>query len=183
MPANRARQMLPYLSSPPCAGGAGKEGPMQFNVAQQLKAPIGSIRSYRIEESLDLTPQDSCLLGGEVKLLRTNRGIMAQGGLQTKVEAECSRCLSMFHLPLRLEFEEEYSPISDVASGMASPGETGNFIIDKNHVLDLSDTVRQYILLATPMKPLCRAECIGLCPYCGQNLNQEPCRCTPEGKR
>ena len=156
---------------------------MRFNVEQQLKSPMGSSHSYRVEESVNLTSQDSYLLCGEVKLMHTDRGIMAQGNLETMVEVVCSRCLSAFHLPLHLEFEEKYSPISKAASGMASPEENGTFIIDESHILDLSEAVRQNIFLATPMKPLCRAECAGLCPYCGHNLNQDSCGCTIEGKR
>jgi uncharacterized protein len=40
--------------------------------------------------------------------------------------------------------------------------------------------VRQYALLAIPMKPLCREGCAGLCPTCGRNLNQGPCDCPPQ---
>jgi uncharacterized protein len=53
--------------------------------------------------------------------------------------------------------------------------------IDDHHVLDLSEVLRQDALLATPMHVVCDDECRGLCPTCGQNLNEGPCDCPPEG--
>jgi uncharacterized protein len=47
-------------------------------------------------------------------------------------------------------------------------------------VLDLTEVVRQAIFLAIPMSPVCRADCAGLCPQCGQNLNEGQCHCVSE---
>ena len=49
--------------------------------------------------------------------------------------------------------------------------------IDEQHVLDLSDTLRQYRLAAIPMAPLCREDCKGICPECGTDLNETTCSC------
>jgi uncharacterized protein len=97
------------------------------------------------------------------------------------IEATCSRCLSLFNCPLTLNIEEEYFPITDVASGtvMPLPEEVGSFLIDEQHILDLTEAIRQYELLALPMKPLCRKDCAGLCSTCGYDLNQGPCNCPP----
>ena len=154
---------------------------MQINVSQQLKESIGSVRNYRVNEAIDIAGGNS-LVQGEVKLMRTGRGILAKGTLHTEVEATCSRCLSLFDCPLTLNIEEEYIPSVDIVSGVPLPSseESGNFTIDENHVLDLADAIRQYALLAIPMKPLCREDCAGLCPSCGQNLNQRPCGCPPQ---
>ena len=115
--------------------------------------------------------------------MRTDRGILAKGIMHTEVEATCSRCLSLFSSPLVLTIEEEYFPVTDVVSGssLALPDEPGCFTIDEHHVLDLAEAVRQYALLAIPMKTLCRQDCAGLCPTCGQNLNEGPCHCLPPG--
>ena len=66
--------------------------------------------------------------------------------------------------------EEEYLPLS-------ASVEADAFVIDESHVLDLGEAVRQYTLLALPMKPVCRETCAGLCPCCGTNLNHGPCGC------
>jgi uncharacterized protein len=46
--------------------------------------------------------------------------------------------------------------------------------------IDLSKDIRDYALLAVPMKKLCSEECKGLCPKCGKNLNDGPCDCRDE---
>jgi len=155
---------------------------MQLNVSQLLKASIGSIRNYEVSETVDITGGGS-MVEGKVRLMRTDRGILVKGTLHTEVEVTCSRCLSLFSCPLALNIEEEYFPTTDVISGatLPLPEEPGCFTIDEHHVLDLTEAIRQYALLATPMKPLCGDDCAGLCPYCGHNLNQGPCDCPPQG--
>ena len=154
---------------------------MWINVSQQLKASIGTIRNYEVSEIVNIADGKS-MVQGELGLIRTDRSILAKGTLHTEVEVTCSRCLSLFSCPLTLNIEEEYFPITDVVSGtsLPLPGEPGCFTIDEHHVIDLTEAMRQYALLAIPMKPLCREDCAGLCPNCGHNLNQGPCDCSPQ---
>ena len=157
---------------------------MRVNVSQQLKEPIGSVRSYKVSEIIDVTgDSNSSMVQGEVSLVRTNRGILAKGTLHTAVKVTCSRCLSLFDCPLALNIEEEYFPSIDVVSGASVPlpEGLGVFTIDKHHILDLTEAIRQNALLAIPMKPLCHQDCAGLCPECGHNLNQGSCACLPQG--
>ena len=114
--------------------------------------------------------------------MRTHRGILAKANLHTEVKVTCSRCLGLFSCPLVLNFEDEYFPTTDVVSGVSLPlpEEPGCFTIDEHHTLDLTEAIRQYALLAIPMKPLCRQDCAGLCPHCGYNLNQGACDCLPQ---
>ena len=154
---------------------------MRINVSQQLKSSIGSIRNYEVSEVVSIAGGDS-MVEGKVTLVRTDRGILTEATLHTEVEVTCSRCLSLFDYPLTLSIEEEYFPITDVVSGisLSLPEEPGCFTIDEHHVLDLTEAIRQYALLAIPMKPLCGQDCAGLCPTCGHNLNQGPCDCLPQ---
>jgi uncharacterized protein len=156
---------------------------MQINVSQLLKEPIGSSRNYEVNEIVDVTGDgNGRKVQGEVRLLRTHRGILVQGGLHTEVELTCGRCLSLFHCPVMINLEEEYLPTIDIASGVPLPSseEPGSFVIDEHHVIDLTEAMRQYTLLAIPIKPLCREDCAGLCQNCGHNLNQGPCDCPPQ---
>ena len=155
---------------------------MQINVSQLLKASIGSIRDYELSEIVDIAGSAG-MVEGEVRLVRTDRGILAKGTLHTEVEVTCGRCLTLFRCPLALNIEEEYFPTTDMVSGarLSLPEEPGSFTIDERHVLDLTEAIRQYALLAIPMKPLCREDCAGLCPHCGHNLNLGPCQCLSPG--
>ena len=153
---------------------------MQLSVSQLLQAPVGTTRDYQVNEIVDFTGDgNGRLVQGEIRLLRTHRSILVKGALRIEVELTCSRCLSLFNSPVTLNIDEEYIPTVDVVSGapLPSPEEPGSFIIDEHHVIDLTEAIRQYALLATPMKPLCREDCAGLCQDCGHNLNQGPCDC------
>lgn len=154
---------------------------VRINVSQLLKASIGTKRNFELNETVDIAGGSS-LVQGEVGLMRTDQGILAQGTLHTEIELTCSRCLSLFGCPLMLNIEEEYFPTTDVVTGasLPSPDEAGSFTIDEQNILDLTETIHQYALLAIPMKPLCRQDCAGLCPACSANLNQAPCNCPPK---
>ncbi len=154
---------------------------VQINVSQQLKSPIGSIRNYEVSEITEIADGNS-LIQGEVRLIRADRSILAKCTLHTEIELTCSRCLSLFNCPLTLNIEEEYFPVTDIVTGapLPLPDEPGCFTIDGHNILDLTEAIRQYALLAIPMKPLCREDCAGLCPTCGCNLNEAPCNCPPK---
>ena len=150
---------------------------MKINVAQQLKEDVGSVRHYEIDE----IGEAGFPIHGKVQLLRTNSSILARGTLESTARDVCSRCLEEFDYPLSLDIEEEYFITRDPASGalITPTTEAGAFIIDDNNLLDLGEAVRQYTLLAQPMKPICREDCAGLCSQCGRNLNHETCDCKP----
>ncbi len=152
---------------------------MQINVSQLLREPIGAIRDFKVNEVADISGDGKgCLVQGECRLLRTQRSVLTKCAMNTEVELTCSRCLSPFRYPMTLKFEEEYLPTVDVVSGMPLPSpEAGVFTIDEHHILDLTEAICQYTLLAVPMKPLCHKDCAGLCPNCGHNLNQGRCNC------
>lgn len=150
---------------------------MKFNVAQLLKEPVGSVRDQVIDE----VGESGYPIRGKVQLLRTNRSILVRGRLETTERYVCSRCLEEFDNALDLEIEDEFfllkEPLSELP--LPSPGDSGAFTIDENNIIDLSEAVRQYSLVAQPMKPICHEDCRGLCPQCGCNLNHETCDCEP----
>ena len=155
---------------------------MQINVSQLLKEPIGATRNYMVNETTDVVDNGSGIQG-EVKLTRTDRGILVEGTIPTESKLTCSRCLGSFGCPITLNIAEEYFPTTDVISGarLSLGEESGCLTIDEHHIIDLAEAVRQYALLSAPMKPLCGEDCAGLCPRCGHNQNQDPCSCPPQG--
>jgi uncharacterized protein len=156
---------------------------MQINVSQLLQEPIGSTRDYEINEAAEIIGDGKeYQIQGQCWLLRTQRSILVKCALSTEVELSCGRCLRRFRQPLKINFEEEYLPTVDVHSGVTlpSPEEPSAFTIDEHHILDLTEGIRQYALMAIPMKPLCNKDCAGLCQKCGQNLNQGKCNCPAE---
>jgi len=105
---------------------------------------------------------------------------MVRAELETRVDLTCSRCLSRFGSDAVLKMEEESFPAVDPVTGKTiAPLEESDGVIglDDQHVLDMEDVIRQYVLTEVPIKPLCREECSGLCPECGKNLNKEKRNC------
>lgn len=153
---------------------------MQFNVAQVLKETVGSTRAYPID---DMTMDDSGFTSrvvGDVAFLRTDKGILVTASVKRDQRYVCSRCLTDFSAELAFSFNEEFLPTVDILTGLPmqlSEEDSESFTIDEQHVLDVSEAIRQYSIVRTPMKPLCSPDCHGLCPGCGANLNVERCDC------
>lgn len=150
---------------------------MRINVAGLLKSGVGSVSTYNIDISLELDPGESYPLQGAVKLQRTRNGLLVSAELLTQIHSICSRCLSPMLAPVSADMEEEFRYVGPALGGGSVPlpqGET-DFTIGEDQVLDLGEAFRQYILLAMPLKPLCREDCAGLCAQCGHNLNEGPC--------
>lgn len=157
---------------------------LRFNVAGLLKAPVGSTREYRIYAELPGLDEYTLTqpIEGAIRLTRAPDRILVQGRLTTEVELECSRCLERFRLPVTITLNEEYFPSVDIVTGLPlpEPADEMAFTINEVHEIDLTEAVRQNLLVELPMQPLCRELCQGFCPRCGKNLNEGPCACPPE---
>ncbi len=159
---------------------------LQFNVAQLLKDSSGARRVYNIDT--ELPPLDEKLtvvapFHGQVQFIRVGAGLLVTGNLETSVELECTRCLSVFRTRAHFEIEEEFHPTLDVVTGTRlpqKPDQDTATLIDEHHILDLAEVIRQDLLLSLPSSPTCRPDCHGLCPHCGQNLNEGSCSCEEE---
>ncbi|MFQ5886704.1 MAG: DUF177 domain-containing protein [Anaerolineae bacterium] len=153
---------------------------MRFNVAQLLKRPTGSSRRYQIREGIEGIDPGLIIrepLAGQIEMVRTADGILVRGELTTAVELQCDRCLEPFIQKVEFKVEEEFHPTIDMSTEAQLPYDEEATRIDEHHILDLTELIRQRILLALPMHPVCRLNCLGLCDRCGQNLNEGPCDC------
>lgn len=160
---------------------------LQFNVSQLLKETTGATRSYQIEtEAVHRLDDDVSLtapLAGAVTLLRTGQDILVTGTLQTTIEKTCGRCLKPFSAPIAIELEEIFFPSIDLSTGthLAPPPDADEANrINEVHTLDLSEVVRQALLLEIEGVRYCAPDCKGLCPHCGQDRNINPCTCADE---
>lgn len=160
---------------------------MIYNVSQLLKAPVGATQDVDLDDNdrLDLSDTDVELAGpieGQIRLHRTNQGIYADGKVVAPVRMQCSRCLKDIETTVRFPMREEFYPIIDVNTGapVQMPENELAFPIDAHHELDMRDAIRQNLVVALPMRPLCREDCAGLCPTCGKDLNDGSCECQPE---
>jgi uncharacterized protein len=90
------------------------------------------------------------------------QALLVTGTVRTAATLRCSRCLREFAQPL------------------AVPEFVVHRELHGEDFADLTADIREDILLALPQRALCGEQCQGLCPVCGQNLNEAACRCRPE---
>ncbi len=161
----------------------GQHFELVFNVAGLLKEPVGATREYelhdpRLELDGDVAASE---LEGRARLLRIGSGILATGDVSGEVNLECARCLVPIHRRVEAHIEEEYRPTVDLRTGAPMDGalegeeEEDFFRISSDHLLNLTEAIRQNLLVSLPMNPLCKPDCAGLCPVCGADLNVENC--------
>jgi uncharacterized protein len=107
-------------------------------------------------------------LSGKAHITRTAQGLLVQVDLHATTPSECVRCLTAISELLTTDFTELY------AFTRQSITESG-LLLPESGYLNLAPLVREYMLLAVPISPLCSSSCKGLCPVCGENLNEVTC--------
>ena len=154
---------------------------MYFNVARLLMKSSG----YQVLETLDdelkfdWALEKKAEVKGSVVIIRTDSGVWVSGDINVDLYFDCSRCLTCASQLVNFQIEEEYLPYRDINTGrlIIESEEYDGFRIDDDNILDLTEAVRQYSSVSSPVNPLCDVDCKGLCPHCGSNLNKITCRC------
>lgn len=127
-----------------------------------------------IWEEGDPRPVEGVRVSGRLSQAGAGRFYFS-GQLEGEASASCRRCLTEVRQKVS---EEVHLLLVDGAADEADEADV--YVIDaRDRELDLRPAVREEWLLATPAFMVCSEDCKGLCPSCGANRNQEPCRCTP----
>jgi uncharacterized protein len=140
--------------------------------------------------AIDLTPEvqqkTALRSAGRAQLVEEHHGkhqvikdIRLDGQLQTTLELPCARCLDPAVQKIDRKFDLLYRPQGTDAgreeiSVTGAEAEIGYY---QGEELLLEDALREQVLLALPLRAICREDCKGLCPQCGKNLNLEQCSC------
>jgi uncharacterized protein len=142
---------------------------LRLNVGFIIHETVGYTRDFPIDIPAIQLPPDLELnnLRGNVRVTRTAQGLLVQAKMQAEVPAECVRCLTDFQQTLDAEFTDLYA-FSRAAMTEAE------MLLPENGKIDLAPVVREEMLLAMPIGPVCSPDCKGLCPICGENLNEDP---------
>jgi uncharacterized protein len=145
------------------------------------------LASGAIDFGPDFRQESELASVGRAQLVQEHHGkhhvindIRIVGEFATRVEMACARCLEPIHQDVAKKFELLYRPQGSDAGKEAlsvttAEAEVGYYQGDS---LLLEDVLREQVLLALPLKAICREDCKGLCPHCGRDLNQEQCNCT-----
>jgi len=137
-----------------------------------------------IDFGQDLVQTAPLKASGRAELIRENRGaheviedIRLVGSFSTEVGNPCARCLEPVHNAVSESFDLLYRPLGVDARSVEVSISTAETEIGyyRGDGMLLEDVLKEQVLLALPVKQVCRADCKGLCPHCGKDLNVEKC--------
>ncbi len=113
----------------------------------------------------------------EVEINKIHNQLILDSSILVNTVFECDRCTALFSKALRAKYGMVYmlgvSPVETESDNIA-------YLSAEADSIDISEDVRDFAILAVPMKKLCSEECKGLCSKCGKNLNQGDCTCSKD---
>lgn len=194
--------MTGYLGTVEWGGGAPPGITMDLLTPKiaDITAEGLSLSGNLTNEELGLTDADVCFRGtlsAGLDLRAVERTICVTGVVEGTAIRQCVRCLKDFDEPIafavRVAYERETKASVPVAKRddprkkkaapevEVEPEEQNDdlYYYTGDH-LDLASMLREQVILASPMHPLCVEECLGLCARCGKDLNEGPCHCAAE---
>lgn len=123
---------------------------------------------------VDLDPRSPL----EVRIDAQHAGpdVVVRGRVKGAFGAQCRRCLE----PVEVAIDEELGRLYREGEDMVAEESEDVLALPPGSELDLTEPIRETVLLAVPRFVSCREECKGLCPQCGTNLNVSSCECTME---
>lgn len=135
---------------------------MEIDIRQLPDNQIVSLSEVIAPKDLDLDVEGiSCISPVEIKadIIKIQDAVDIKVEVNAKALMRCSLCLSDSEFIVKKNFRLDY-PIEK-----------------QEPVIDITEDIRQEVILDYPMKPLCKVSCKGLCSKCGKNLNEGPCDC------
>lgn len=133
---------------------------MKIDLTQLPEAQAVELRE--LDEPVDLDVSGIKILSAielKAEALKMRDNLDVKIDLKARALMQCSRCLTDTEVILQKDFRLDYT------------------ITKADSFVDLSEDIRQEIILDYPVKPLCKPSCKGLCVKCGKNLNEGQCDC------
>ncbi|MFD5148897.1 YceD family protein [Streptomyces sp. NBC_01298] len=161
--------------------------PLVFDTHELGRRPGAMLRlSREIAAPADLglagvigVPQGN-KLNLKLRLESVMEGVLVTGTVRGWATGECVRCLEAVERELKAEFQEmfSYPDADDRIRSKAEPADDAEDDEDtlflEDGLFDLESVLRDVVVLALPLQPVCREDCLGLCPDCGLSLNDDP---------
>lgn len=148
----------------------------EFPAQSTLRAEPGEFKPFA----------DDVKAVGEVRLnltiQRSDDEFYCQAEVSAEYIVECSRCLADYtqHVVQPTDFILRGDEPSTARRADLVEDDEYLLALGNDYRADVTEPIRQALILSLPMKPLCSDDCRGLCPHCGVNLNEGACRCRVE---
>ena len=153
--------------------------------------PEGLRRAYDLSgefaagalEGTEVTPEGS-QVAAELELHKSGVEVLARGRITGRLSVLCSRCVGAATVALDSPVQVLFLPRGAQERGAAEGEDVDqpdvvHYLDDE---IDIGETLREELLLALPIAPLCNEACKGLCARCGKDLNEGPCDCPEESQ-
>jgi uncharacterized protein len=162
---------------------------MEFKVSELEREPIDfdlELAPGEVDFGGEAEQVGQLATAGRAEVLHEHRGprdivadIRLKGRLGGKFQVPCARCVEIVEIPLEADFDLIFRPVSADSEApersiTAPETEIGYYQKDS---LSLEDVLREQVLLSLPVRTLCKPDCKGLCPRCGENRNSHACSC------
>ncbi|WP_100446732.1 YceD family protein [Glycomyces xiaoerkulensis] len=142
----------------------GRSAGATVEVVREVVAPEAfGLEVYRVPESAPLAI--------DLRLTAVTEGVLANGEVEAPVSGECARCLAPIEDTVRVPVQELYAYEGSVTEETTDADEILRL---QGDLLDLEPAVRDALVLAMPVTPLCRPDCPGLCADCGVPWDELP---------
>lgn len=153
---------------------------LDHSAVYALLVPVGvepADEQAHVEVDLTLSPVETARMGGGL-------AVAVRGRVSGRFTVRCARCLA----PATVEVTEPEVALTFLPPTAGGAGreeltadDLDTFVHDGTHI-DLEPVVREQLVLAIPITPLCDEDCKGICPQCGVDRNQSPCGCDEEAR-
>lgn len=159
---------------------AMRENQFTINIKDLEDGPV-HLKVNTTSEDLDLVDPEFKFshVDGDVEFSLVRPRVVARGTLETTATSHCVRCLTEAVIPVKARVDATYEnekQIRETRGDIVAPEE--QIITPFNgDWIQPEPELREAILLELPTLPLCKPDCMGLCPKCGANLNEGPCEC------
>ncbi|MEA3439116.1 MAG: DUF177 domain-containing protein [Chloroflexota bacterium] len=142
----------------------------RLNVGFIVPRNAGYTREFILDIPYAHLPPDLDLfdISGLAEVTRTARGLLIQIKVYATTTVQCVRCLEDFPHEIETEFTELY--VFD-----AEQLDDESKLLPDDGKIDIGPLIREEVLVAIPINPLCRVDCKGLCPVCGEDQNETIC--------
>ena len=162
---------------------------MEFKISELEREPIDfdlELAPGGVDLGEEAVQQGPLAASGRAEVLHEHRGpkdivadIRLKGRFEGRFQVPCARCVEPVEIPLTADFDLIFRPAEADAEATersitAPETEIGYY---QGESLALEDVLREQVLLSLPLRTLCKADCKGLCPRCGENRNSQMCSC------
>jgi uncharacterized protein len=162
---------------------------MEFKISELEREPIEfdlELAPGAIDLGTEAEQAGQLVASGQAEVLHEHRGpkdivadIRLKGRFSGKFQVPCARCVEPVEILLAADFDLIFRPAAADSEGLErsiTAPETEIGYYQKDSLL-LEDVLREQVLLALPVRTLCKPDCKGLCPRCGVNRNSQSCNC------